>query len=289
MYLCKIKTRNSDIYFIMKIKTLLIFYILLITTQTWAQFNFPPSNARSNAMGGCYTSLNDYWSCIENIAGAASIKDISIGINYRNDYISPRQAYKSASFIMPFKNAGSTIIHYTHYGNYIYNEQKLSTGYAMNISQSINIGITIDYLHSGTSDSHYQNLNYLTCSVGIQFHPSNQLTLGAKIFNPIFIKTTTNANEHIPIIFNLGISYFILTDLLSSFEIEKNIYTPFICRFGLEYSITKNIFARIGFSTHTNIFGCGLGIKQHHYAIDISTQFHPVLGITPQISANYNF
>lgn len=272
----------------MKLKTLLIIG-LLISTSARAQFEYQTISARGNAMGGCFATLNDYWSNVSNIAGAANINHIGIGLAFRQNYIINNQSYKSLAITLPTGEIGTTITTYTHYGNTTYNEQKLAIGYAMHISNYITLGITIDYLHSDVNNTHYQSLNAFTFDAGLQIYPTNKLIIGANIFNPINIAIQTNIAYHIPCLINIGISYQLFKNFLCSIEFNKNIYHPATLNIGLEYNINQFLQARIGFSTYTQIIGFGIGWKNKHYAIDLSSQIHPSLGISPQISAYYLF
>ena len=272
----------------MKLKTLLII-ALLTTTTAKAQFEFPAISARGNAMGGCITTLEDYWSSVVNIAGLANFHKIEVGIAFHQNYIINNQSYKSLAISIPTKQIGTAIASYTHYGNATYNEQQLIMGYAMHISPYVALGVTFNYLHSHIADTYYEPLNAISFSTGIQIYPNDKLIIGGSVFNPIQFTLKHYNSTYTPFIFDLGLSYKLFNNFMCAIEFWKRNNFPFTIKVGLEYTIFKFLYARIGFSTSTQIIGFGLGWNNKNYCIDITAQVHPNLGLSPQISMTYLF
>lgn len=269
-------------------RNILLLFITL-ASSSFGQFCFPPTGARSAAMGGCGTALNDVESATINIASIARQRRSQVALSYRNEYLQTKLSYKSLTATYTIKKSGSLMAHYTHYGSTTYNEQQAMLGYALPVSQKLSLGVGVDYLHSGASIAGYSE-NLLTCSLGLQFYPTERLTLGTSVFNPLFVKSSSTIVEmRIPVDFRVGIAYRILQPLLATVEVEKNIYETAALRCGLEYTYNSWLSARVGMSTQPMNLTFGAGVNRSHYAIDLALQYHTILGLTPHLSLLYQF
>lgn len=275
--------------------------MLAVTPTLRGQYIFAPSGARSAGMGDCGVALYDLHSATLNIAAAARIGEPQIALAYRQDFMLSELAYKSITGSYTFRrhraSGGSTsaipygtlLAHYTHYGNSNYQEQHASLGYALGVSRMISIGIGLDYLHSGASLAGYTH-NMVTCSIGLQFYPTSELTIGASVFNPLFVKANTSlVTTRVPVDFRIGVSYRILKPLLATIEVEKNIYEASSLHCGLEYTYHDWLFARVGMATGPMHLSLGIGVLRPHFGIDLALRYHTILGLTPQATLLYRF
>ncbi|NLJ81608.1 MAG: hypothetical protein GX330_00575, partial [Bacteroidales bacterium] len=85
----------------------------------------------------------------------------------------------------------------------------------------------------------------------------------------------------------LGLVYNISEKCLLTSEIEKDMnYTPTF-RLGVEYEINEYLFLRMGLSFPDFEYAFGVGWKIKSLKIDFSSNYHTVLGYSPQLSLNY--
>lgn len=254
-----------------------------------AQFDFPSMGSRSASLGGISMGLDDSFSTTRNIGGLAFIEHSFVGVSILSTYLEPTLSHKNISAAYQSENHGAWGVSYTHYGDLEYNEQQATLAYGLKIGRIIAAGLSLDYLHSGSSDSHYPNLDAITFSLGLQCRPSDKLTLGFKLFNPTSVHLSAPDGQRLPPHLNLGLGYQLYDDLFGAVEIEKNGHYASRLRLGIEYTYHEHFFARAGIATHPGICTFGLGYSQKHYAIDLCAQIHNVLGFSPQITALYSF
>jgi len=184
---------------------------------------------------------------------------------------------------------GTWAASYIHYGNSNYYEQQASLDYALRVAKTIYLGVAFHYMNAATSDPYYAPQHLLSFTASIQYTPSDRLCIGTRIYNPAAATLNNETALHTPAIFNLGVSYRLVSELLATAEIEKNFYHPSSLRMGLEYTFLDICRARIGMATNPIIYTFGFGLAHEHIVVDLSTQVHNALGWIPMISMNYLF
>lgn len=232
--------------------------------------------SRATSLANCSVALNDFWSCLNNPAGFALQKDISIGISYQNRFMLKELGYKNAGVLYPL-NIGVIAVSFSQFGYKLYNENNISIGFARHFGPNLKIGLKLDYLFFKFTGE-YNNKSVPTFELGIQYSINESLCLGAYIFNPINAKLRTLNKDKIPIIMRLGLSYHITKEFMITTEIDENFEYNFSYRLGLEYQIYENIFIRSGFQFKPELFTFGLGYNYKWCIIDICAQMNQTLG-----------
>ena len=74
-----------------------------------------------------------------------------------------------------------------------------------------------------------------------------------------------------------------------SAAIEKEEDQPVNVNAGLQYKFLPQLLARAGMSTATSSAWIGLGLTFKSLRMDITTSYHPQLGITPGLLLLFNF
>jgi hypothetical protein len=74
-----------------------------------------------------------------------------------------------------------------------------------------------------------------------------------------------------------------------SAEIEKEEDQPVNVNAGMQYKFLPQLLARVGMSTATSSAWFGLGLTIKTLRIDVTTNYHPQLGITPGLMLLFNF
>ena len=207
---------------------------------------------------------------------------------FRQSFMVEGMGYCFAGVALPTKSGtwGADII---HYGNSDYHEQKVSIDYAMLLGRAVSAGVAFHYLHSGTSDAYYTPQNMFTFSLALQYLPSDRITVGFKAFNPIAVRLDSYDNVHIPAMFNLGMAYAFMDELIGVAEVEKQLYRPSTLRFGVEYCFYEQFFLCTGISTNPVVYSMGFRMQWHDVGFNMAAQMHQSLGFTPQLSLNYQF
>ena len=242
---------------------------------------------RSSAMGGNSVSLSDFWSVNNNQAGIANYKTFAAGFYYEDRYLIKELSLKAFSFIFP-TSSGVFGFNYSYFGYNLYNEQKLGIAYAKSFSKRFSAGLQLDYLGTSIGDN-YGHKSNITFEAGILAKVSDQITIGAHVFNPVNVLLTHYNEETIPAVFRLGVCYTFSEKLIMTLETEKNVYYDVTLKIGLEYKIIKGVFVRTGISTYPQSYSFGLGFDYAKCTFDFSSSIHQTLGYSPQFSMLYNF
>jgi hypothetical protein len=241
------------------------------------------TGSRSAGMCRSSVSLTDFWSICNNQAGLALQTKPMIGLYYESRFMMTELSSKFIAGIMPSR-FGVFGLNYYNFGYELYNRQKIGLAYARSFGKTIRIGVQLDYLITSIGNN-YGSKNNLTFELGIQSDISENITIGAWVFNPLVAKISDYNDERIPAILRMGITWKISPDLLTTVEagIASNEH-PVILRAGIEYSIKDKYYFRSGFSTGEEIFSFGLGIVFKRISFDLSSIMHEKMGFSPQSS-----
>ena len=197
-------------------------------------------------------------------------------------------AFFIAAFAYP-TNFGVLGVDINHFGYSQYSEMKIGIVYARAFGKYIRIGLQLDYLQTTLGDG-YGSKSNATFELGIQSDITEEITLGAYVFNPVRVKLSDYAGERIPAIFRFGLTWHFSDSFLATAEAEKSSFYPkVIIRGGLEYNLKKKLIFRTGFSSGEEIFAFGFGLNLKGVRLDLSAVMHQTLGFTPQASLSYSF
>jgi len=259
----------------------------LILNYSFAQNNYTNVGGRSAAMGRIGVASTDFWSVNNNQAGLAFVEKSGVGFYYQNLYLMNDLNYNQASAIIKTLHGGFGLnVSYFGYGQY--NEKKIGLAYGMQLGNRFALGAQLDYLHTYIAQD-YGSKGVITFEIGIMTKITDELTLGAHVFNPIKAKLAEYNDERIPTLLKLGLNWDLSKDFTAAIEAESDMNHPLILKAGLEYNIMDLMYARIGVSNNPNIFSFGVGFYFGGFKIDFSSSMHQVLGYSPQLSAIYNF
>jgi len=258
-----------------------------ILYSTHAQNTHLNVGARSTAMGRTGVARADFWSVNNNQAGLAFVEKSGVGFFYQNQYLLNNLNYNHISAIFKTNNGGFGL-NLGYYGYGQYNETKIGLAYGMQLGKRFAIGAQLDYLRTYIAQD-YGSKSSLTFELGIMTKITDDLMLGAHVFNPIRAKLSDYNDERIPTILSLGLNWDLSKDFTAAIEAESDMNHPLVIKGGLEYNILDLMYARIGVSNNPNIFSFGLGLHFGGFKLDFSSSMHQVLGYSPQFSAIYNF
>lgn len=210
-----------------------------------------------------------------------------VGIDFRQLLALKGMSYMSVALAIPTGKIGSAAIYYTHFGDRSYNEQSLSVHYGIKAGKHVSVGAGIYYLHSGTSDGHYDSFNSATGSIGVLYRPNEKIAFGAAVYNPFFVRR--DGSFRIPVQLNIGATYRPLKQFLLTLELEKNIYDPLRVRLGAEYRLFERLLLQAGFATSPIVYSIGVGYSHSHISANICVAIHQHTGVTPGVTVCYLF
>ena len=272
----------------MRITTAICLIICLFSIQSlFATGGNPHFGGRSAAMGNASIALKDLWAIKHNQAGLAFLKKAEAGLAYESKFSLKELATKAAVVAVPIE-VGTFGLNLSQFGYSQYNENKFGVAFAKKLSSKFAIGVQLNYQYIQFQESEYGRKGFITGEVGFMADISENLTIGAHIFNPGFVKVAEFDDERIPIIMRLGGNYKFSDKFKTLFEIEKDIQHNAEIKLGGEYQAHKKIYLRAGVSTEPFQNSFGIGFNHSNLKIDIAAAYHSTLGYSPNISLTYS-
>lgn len=109
---------------------------------------------------------------------------------------------------------------------------------------------------------------------------------GAKIQNPFQQKI---GEDLVPTVLRIGASWKASDIFLMTFETEKDLERKAMVKAGLEYRPSSALVFRAGMrSNQVARIGLGAGLRlKNNLAIDIASEWHPSLGLTPSLMVSW--
>lgn len=244
-----------------------------------------PVGARSAAMSNASVSLSDVWSTQHNQAGLGFVRNVSAGLYYENKFMLNELGVKAGAFALPIKG-GTFGLLVSSFGYHLYTENKCALSFAKAFGEKISIGVAMDYMNVLIGDG-YGRKDMLVAEMGILSKPFKKMTIGVHVYNPTRTKIADYNGEHIPTIFRLGGNYAFSDKVLLAIETEKDIASNAIFKSGIEYKPIKELYLRTGISTNPVSSSFGFGIYLKSFQLDLSTNYHQILGLSPQFGLTY--
>lgn len=275
---------------------LLLAIILLIPFRIWAFENIPVG-ARSAGMSDASVVNIDIWA-LQNNQGALGFYDkLSLSVHHENRFLTEKFGFKTANFTLP-TGTGNFGFSYSFFGESTYNEKKIGIAYAKSLWKKVSFGVQLDYLHTQQIQQ-YGNSGTVTADLGMLVLLTDQISLGAHVFNPTAKQVESINGLPTPTIIRMGMGYSLPEQLTVNAEIEKDLnFRPFI-KIGSEYQLYEGLLLRAGISNQSmdkynhatnsvvSSYSFGIGYVKFNTRADIAFMSHPDIGFTPHFSICY--
>ena len=239
--------------------TLLV--VLALAIHATAQFTPTAQSARNSALGGCLI--------LQPETGT------QLDLGWRQGYLSQGMATKTLQATIPAGKTTTAYAGYSHFGDAVYHEQQATAAYAIMLNWQITVGVYGQYSNIGTDDAHYKPQHWLDAGVVLTAAAGDRT--GAYL-----VAGSRHWDTDRPLGGRIGATYSPTDGLLTVAELAVEERTRLRC--GLEYTYEKRYSARAGLSTNPLVMTFGVGYKIKNYHIDLSTEVHQVLGLSPQIT-----
>jgi long-subunit fatty acid transport protein len=263
-----------------------ILNVLLITSFSESQTLRRPVAA--NYIGWGAYSLNhvDVFSFTANPAALAQLTNAAAGVyGERRFLLTELNNYQAAIGLLT--NSGNFGIKAGYYGYSDYNETELGLGYGRKLGSKVDIGAIFNY--HAIRIAGYGSSSAISFELGTVLHITDKLHTGIQVDNPVGGKFSKNGQEKLPSLYAIGMGYDASTKFFISAAIEKEENQPVNVNAGLQYKFLPQLLARAGMSTATSSIWIGLGLTFKSIRLDITTSYHPLLGITPGLLFIFNF
>ena len=90
-----------------------------------------------------------------------------------------------------------------------------------------------------------------------------------------------NNQEKLSSVYTVGLGYDASEKFFISTEIQKEEDQPVNVNAGMQYKFLPQLLARVGMSTATSSGWIGIGLTWKSLRLDVTSSYHPQLGITP--------
>lgn len=266
--------------------TLLSGIILFNVLLSQAQVLRRPLAATYTGMGAYSINHVDVFSFTANQASLAQLKNSAAGVyGERRFLLSELNNYTATIGLTT--NSGNFGVKANYSGFSDYNETQLGLAYGRKMGNKVDIGAQINY--QSIRINSYGNASAVSFELGTILHLTDKLHAGLHATNPVGGKFGKDQQEKLSSVYSFGIGYEASDKFLVSAEIQKEEDQPVNVNAGVQYKFIPQLLVRAGMSSATSAAWLGLGLTIKSFRLDVTTSYHPQLGITPGVLMLFNF
>ena len=268
----------------MNILKIILLFLLVFYFKSFGQIK--PGAKQISLSHSDVAFSSDAFAVFTNPAGLSQKNLRELGIYYSPSPFGINKLANGAAVYHEPTKYGSFAVAYTNYGFELYKENNFFVSYSKKVMQKLFVGVTFSY-HNLTIKN-YGSSNSYTLLIGLLAHVTENFRIGFAIDN-VTRSSIGQEDNQIPMIFNFGISYTLLSKLFFTTAIEKEIDKNASLRIGIDYQIIKYLNLRIGAMNEPSSFSAGIGINYSIFEIDYGMFNHQDLGFTHQIGITLQF
>lgn len=266
-----------------------VLYLLLanlLSTASDSQILRRPVSAPYTGFGAYSLNHTDLFCFSSNQASLAQLNNAAAGVfAERRFMLSEFNNYKAAIGVPT--HSGNFGLKAGYSGFSEYNETQIGLVYARKLGSKVDVGVQLNY--NGIMIAGYGNASAISFEAGSIFHISDKLHTGFHINNPVGGKFGKDQQEKLPSVYTIGMGYDASEKFFFSAEVIKEEDQPVNVNAGLQYRFIPQLLARAGMSSATSSAWIGLGLFIKSFRLDVTTGYHPQLGITPGLLLLFNF
>lgn len=260
---------------------------LLLVISSFGSNGDGPVGPRSAALGHASVCLKDAWASRNNQGSLGFVRQAEGSAFYENRFLVKELSQNGFAVVLPIKK-GTFGFNYTSLGYKLYNESQASLSYGIALNDNISAGIALDYLSTRIADV-YGKSSALSGEAGINAKLTKQLVFAAHVYNPVRTRIASYNNERVPTIYRFGLLYNFSKKVFATVEAEKTSAQPLNIKAGIEYMPAQLVYLRAGGASYPAQAAFGIGVNYHGLKIDLSSMYHTVLGLSPQVGLGYAF
>jgi len=260
-------------------------FLVFSSLFTQAQTLRRPVAAAYTGLGAYSIDHADVFSFTSNQASLAQLKNISVGVYGERRFLLNELNNYTAVAGLP-THSGNFGLRAGYSGFTDYNETQLGLAYARKLGSKVDIGAQFNY--HGIRISSYGSASAISFELGTVLHVTEKLHAGIHINNPVGGKFGKDDQEKLSSVYAVGLGYDASENFFASIEIEKEEDQPVNVNAGLQYKFIPQLLARVGMSSATSSAWVGIGLTLKSFRLDITSSYHPQLGITPGLLVLFN-
>ncbi len=264
----------------------LLFFILLTALHSDCQTFRRPVAAGYTGLGAYSLNHVDVFSFTTNQASLAQLKNGSAAVYGERKFFLGELNNYTAVIGLPTAS-GNFAFKANYSGSSDYNETQLGLAYGRKLGSKVDAGAQFNY--QGIRIAGYGNASDISFELGTILHVTDRLHAGIHVNNPVGGKFGKDQQEKLSSVYSFGFGYDASEKFLVSAEIEKEEDQPVNVNAGMQYKFLPQLLARLGMSTATSSAWLGIGLTIKSFRMDITTGYHPQLGVTPGLLLLFNF
>lgn len=245
-----------------------------------------PQAAGYTGLGAYSLSHSDIFSFTANQASLAQLKHAAAGVyGERRFLLSELNNYTATAGLIT--SSGNFGMKATYSGFSDYNETQIGLAYGRKLGSKIDAGAQFNY--NGIRIAGYGNAAALSFELGVIMHLTDKFHAGIHVNNPVGGKFGKDQQEKLSSVYAVGFGYEASEKFFVSAEIEKEEDQPVNVNAGIQYRFIPQLLVRAGLSSATSSAWAGLGLSIKSFRLDVTTSWHPQLGVTPGLLVLFNF
>jgi len=273
------KIKSSKLFF------LLLFSLLFACNSESQNYIYPqnillPYSAEAWGVGGASVSSQNVMAVFNNPAAYSDIQKFQCGIYSDQRFSQTKIISGAAAIVIPARvmNIGFAA---SHFGDSIYNQEKIGISVSRHLSKKLSLGATMSYMATyKTGDVMRGNI---LGEIGLHFEATEKLKLGLFIFNPSQSVYSVLDQNKIPTFVRLGAGYEIADNTELLIEAQQGINQPLILRGGVKYKFNSLFSAAAGIASNPVYLTFGLSLRLKNTRLDYAAGFHEILGYAPHL------
>jgi len=239
--------------------------------------------AVSAGLGMAQVAHSNVWATHHNPGLLPWTEEISFGVGVENRFLLSELSSQGLASIVPAKNSAFGLSFASH-GYNLYRRSRVGLSYGLKLNDLIALGIGLSY-DALSIGNNYGKTGALTGSLGFSVKVTEDLMIAASLFNPFQSKLTET--ERIPSLLAIGCNYRFSEKVKFLLEVQKDINQKPALKMGIDFHPVEILYIRAGVRTGPQSYTFGVGLEFDALTIDLSSWVHPVLGISPMMSAQY--
>ena len=270
----------------LRIRLIFLFFIVVydVISANGQQLRRPVA-VPYTGLGAYSISHADVFSFTANQASLAQLKNAGVAVYGERKFLLSELNNYTAAFGLPTQS-GNFGLKAGYYGFSDYNETQLGLAYGRKLGDKVDLGAQFNY--NGILIAGYGNDAAISFELGTILHLTDKLHAGIHINNPVGGKFGKDQQEKLSSVYTAGIGYEASDKFFVSTEIIKEEDQPVNVNAGLQYKFLPQLLTRIGISTATSTGWIGIGLSWKSFRLDVTTAYHPQLGITPGLLLLFN-
>lgn len=261
----------------------LVMWVTCLQAQTLRR----PLAASYTGLGAYSVNHADVFSFIANQASLSRLKNTAVAVyGERRFLLTELTNYTAVAGIKT--SSGNFGVKANYSGFTDYNETQLGLAYGRKLGSKLDIGAQFNYNSIRISNG-YGTASAISFELGTVLHLSDKLHAGLHINNPVGGKFGKDQQEKLSAVYGFGIGFEASEKFFISTEIQKEEDQPVNVNAGFQYKFIPQLLVRGGMATATSTAWLGLGLTLQSFRIDLTSTYHPQLGITPGILMLFNF